>query len=208
MGTEHRARQLPPASRSPLMTHPTRRGLGISAGLDPGLARDLAALCEHLGYHSLWSNDEPSAPGLETLSHFAAGAPLLEFGVGVLPIDRHQPSHIAAEIDRLGLDPAKLWLGIGAGQLRSPVGTIQQAVAELRELLPEQTRVVVAAMRATLPRRRGDSRRRPAQLDASRPSSRCPPMGRRGGECGGTRCSRRRVIRSRGARARRLAATP
>jgi hypothetical protein len=76
MGTEHRARQLPPASRSPLMTHPTRRGLGISAGLDPGLARDLAALCEHLGYHSLWSNDEPSAPGLETLSHFAAGAPL------------------------------------------------------------------------------------------------------------------------------------
>jgi len=40
---------------------------------------------------------------------------LLEFGVGVLPIDRHQPSQIAAEIDRLGLGPVKLWLGIGVG---------------------------------------------------------------------------------------------
>jgi hypothetical protein len=49
--------------------------------------------------------DALTAPGLETVSHFAAGAPLLEFGVGVLPIDRHQPSQIAAEIDRLGLDP-------------------------------------------------------------------------------------------------------
>jgi alkanesulfonate monooxygenase SsuD/methylene tetrahydromethanopterin reductase-like flavin-dependent oxidoreductase (luciferase family) len=39
---------------------------------------------------------------------------------------------------------------MGAGQLRSPIGTIQQAVAELRELLPEQTRVVVAAMRPRL----------------------------------------------------------
>jgi alkanesulfonate monooxygenase SsuD/methylene tetrahydromethanopterin reductase-like flavin-dependent oxidoreductase (luciferase family) len=85
-----------------------RRGLGISAGLEARLARDLAARCEHLGYHSLWSNDEPTAPGLETLAHFAAAAPRLELGVGVLPLDRHQPAQVAVEIDRLGLDPAKL----------------------------------------------------------------------------------------------------
>ena len=129
---------------------PIRRGLGITAGLDAGLARDLAVRCEHLGYHSLWSNDEPGSPGLETLAHFAAAAPQLELGVGVLPLDRHQPIQIAAEIDRLGLDPARLWVGIGSGQLRAPIEIVQRAVAELRELLPEQTRIVVAAMRPRL----------------------------------------------------------
>ena len=129
---------------------PICRGLGITAGLDAGLARDLAARCEHLGYHSLWSNDEPASPGLETLAHFAAGATQLGLGVGTLPLDRHQPVRIAAEIDRLGLDPARLWIGIGSGQLRSPIDIVQRAVGELRELLPKETRIVVAAMRPRL----------------------------------------------------------
>lgn len=127
-----------------------RQGLGITAGTEAGLARDLAVYCEHLGYHSLWSNDEPASPGLETLAHLASAATQLELGVGALPLDRHQPARIAAEIDRLGLDPAKLWIGIGSGQLRSPINSIQRAVAELRELLPEKTRIVVAAMRPRL----------------------------------------------------------
>jgi alkanesulfonate monooxygenase SsuD/methylene tetrahydromethanopterin reductase-like flavin-dependent oxidoreductase (luciferase family) len=131
-------------------TAPSRRGLGINAGLDAGLARDLAARCQDLGYHSLWSNDEPNAAGLETLSHFAAGAPRLELGVGVLPLDRHQPAQISAEIDRLNLDPAKLWVGIGCGSLRPQVTAVQRAVADLRELLPAETRIIVAAMRPRL----------------------------------------------------------
>jgi alkanesulfonate monooxygenase SsuD/methylene tetrahydromethanopterin reductase-like flavin-dependent oxidoreductase (luciferase family) len=129
---------------------PIGHGLGVSAGLDPGLTRELAQLSEQLGYHSLWSNDEPHAAGLQQLASFATGTTRLELAVGAFPLDRHQPTHIAAEIDRLGLDPARLWIGIGAGQLSSPVGTIQRAVAELRELLPERTRVVVAAMRPRL----------------------------------------------------------
>lgn len=129
---------------------PTRRGLGISAGLDARLARDLAVQCQGLGYHSLWANDEPASPGLKTLSYFASAAPQLELGIGVLPLDRHQPAQILAEIEGLELDPARLWIGIGAGQLRAPVKIIQQAVAELRKHLPEQTRVVVAAMRPQL----------------------------------------------------------
>jgi alkanesulfonate monooxygenase SsuD/methylene tetrahydromethanopterin reductase-like flavin-dependent oxidoreductase (luciferase family) len=125
------------------------RGLGITAGLDAGLARDLAARCEQLGYHSLWSNDEPGWPGLEMLAHFATAAPQLTLGVGALPLDRNQPVRIAAQIDRLGLDPTNLWIGIGSGQLRSPIEIIQRAVAELRELLPE-ARILVAAMRPRL----------------------------------------------------------
>jgi alkanesulfonate monooxygenase SsuD/methylene tetrahydromethanopterin reductase-like flavin-dependent oxidoreductase (luciferase family) len=84
---------------------------------------------------------------METLAHFAAAAPQLQLGVGVLPLDRHQPVQIAAEITRLGLDPAKLWIGVGSGQLRAPIQLVRRALAELRELLPEGTRIVVAAMR-------------------------------------------------------------
>ncbi len=126
---------------------PIRRGLGISAGLDVGVARDLAGLAERLGYHSLWSNDEPTTAGLEMLAEFAVAAPRLELGVGVLPLDRHQPAAIAADIARLGLNPAKLWVGVGSGQLRAPVDVVRQAVADLRELLPVGTRIVVAGMR-------------------------------------------------------------
>jgi alkanesulfonate monooxygenase SsuD/methylene tetrahydromethanopterin reductase-like flavin-dependent oxidoreductase (luciferase family) len=129
---------------------PICRGLGISAGLEARLARDLAVDCERGGYHSLWSNDEPTAAGLETLAQFAGAAPRLDLGVGVLPLDRHQPVAIAAEIARLGLDPAKLWVGVGSGQLRAPLDIVRRAVAALRELLPDGTRIVVAAMRPQL----------------------------------------------------------
>jgi alkanesulfonate monooxygenase SsuD/methylene tetrahydromethanopterin reductase-like flavin-dependent oxidoreductase (luciferase family) len=131
------------------------RGLGIAAGLEAGLARDLAARCQHLGYHSLWSNDEPAASGLETLAQLAAAAPRIQLGVGVLPLDRHDPARIAAEIDDLGLHPAKLWIGVGSGQLRRQGDFLGSAVGELRERLPAETRIVVAAMRPRLCRLAG-----------------------------------------------------
>jgi alkanesulfonate monooxygenase SsuD/methylene tetrahydromethanopterin reductase-like flavin-dependent oxidoreductase (luciferase family) len=125
------------------------QGLGVTAGLEPAVARELASRCADLGYGSLWSNDEPTAPGLEMLSHFAAAAPQLDLGVGVLPLDRHPPAEIVAEIDRRGLDPTKLWIGIGSGRLRPPLEPVREAVAELRDLLPA-TRIVVGAMRREL----------------------------------------------------------
>lgn len=128
-------------------TMPIRRALGITAGLDARLARDVAVRCAELGYHSLWSNDEPTAPGLPMLAQYSAAAPELDLGVGVLPLDRHSPRRIASEITRLGLDPARLWVGVGAGQMKTPIDIARRAVGELRELLPEETRIVLAAMR-------------------------------------------------------------
>ena len=128
----------------------THRGLGVTAGLDAGFARELAAHAEQLGYHSLWSNDEPAARGLDTLGAFAAATATIELGVGVLPLHRYQPAEIAAEVDRLGIDPARLWLGIGSGALAPQIDPLQRGVAELRALLPEETRIVLAAMRPRL----------------------------------------------------------
>jgi alkanesulfonate monooxygenase SsuD/methylene tetrahydromethanopterin reductase-like flavin-dependent oxidoreductase (luciferase family) len=188
---------------------PIRRGLGISAGLDAGLARDLAVRCEQLGYHSLWSNDEPASPGLEMLAHFAAAAPQLQLGVGVLPLDRHQPVRIAAEIARLGLDPARLWIGVGSGQLRAPIQLVRRAVAELRELLPEGTRIVLTAMRPRMCHLGGaiaDAVLLNWMLPAhTRPGA---PPGVAGSRPGGTRSPGRRVLCPRRRGRRRRAAAP
>jgi alkanesulfonate monooxygenase SsuD/methylene tetrahydromethanopterin reductase-like flavin-dependent oxidoreductase (luciferase family) len=93
---------------------------------------------------------------LETIAHLAAGAPGLELGVGVLPLDRHRPAQIASTIERLGIDPARLWIGIGSGRLRPQIEPLRRAVGELREILPPGTRIVVAAMRPRLCRLGGE----------------------------------------------------
>jgi alkanesulfonate monooxygenase SsuD/methylene tetrahydromethanopterin reductase-like flavin-dependent oxidoreductase (luciferase family) len=121
------------------------RGFGVAAGLDPGVARPLAAACAELGYDSVWSNDHPGAKGLETLAEFAAAAPAIELGVAVIALDRTPPEQIAADLERLALDPARLWLGVGAGFSEKPLTKMRESLPELREKLPG-VRLVLAAM--------------------------------------------------------------
>jgi alkanesulfonate monooxygenase SsuD/methylene tetrahydromethanopterin reductase-like flavin-dependent oxidoreductase (luciferase family) len=121
------------------------RGFGVAAGLDPQVARPLAERCAELGYASMWSNDHPGAKGLETLAEFAAAAPTLDLGVGVIALDRTPPEAIAADVERLGLDPARLWLGVGAGFSEKPLTRMRESLPALRESLPG-IRVVLAAM--------------------------------------------------------------
>lgn len=120
-------------------------GFGVAAGLDWEVARPLAARCAELGYSSMWSNDHPGAKGLETLAEFAAAAPEIELGVAVIALDRTPPEEIAADVERLGLDPGALWLGVGAGFSKKPLTRMREALPELRERLPG-VRLVLAAM--------------------------------------------------------------
>jgi len=121
------------------------RGFGVAAGLDPGVARPLAERCAGLGYGSIWSNDHPGAKGLETLAEFGAAAPGVDLGVAVIALDRTPPETIAADVERLRLDPARLWLGVGAGFGAKPLTRMREALPELRERLPG-VRLVLAAM--------------------------------------------------------------
>ena len=121
------------------------RGFGVAAGLDPEVARPLAERCAELGYDSMWSNDHPGAKGLETLAEFGAAAPSLDLGVAVIALDRIPPETIAADIERLGLDPSRLWLGVGAGFSEKPLTRMRESLPELREKLPG-VRLVLAAM--------------------------------------------------------------
>jgi alkanesulfonate monooxygenase SsuD/methylene tetrahydromethanopterin reductase-like flavin-dependent oxidoreductase (luciferase family) len=121
------------------------RGFGVAAGLAAEVASPLAVRCAELGYGSIWSNDHPGAKGLETLAVFDAAAPGLDLGVAVIALDRTPPETIAADIERLGLDPARLWLGVGAGFSEKPLTRMREALPELREKLPG-VRLVLAAM--------------------------------------------------------------
>lgn len=121
------------------------RGYGVAAGLDSEVARPLAARCVELGYDSIWSNDHPGAKGLETLAEFAAAAPAIDLGVAVIALDRTPPETIGADVERLGIDPARLWLGVGAGFSKRPLTKMRESLPELREALPG-VRLVLAAM--------------------------------------------------------------
>jgi alkanesulfonate monooxygenase SsuD/methylene tetrahydromethanopterin reductase-like flavin-dependent oxidoreductase (luciferase family) len=121
------------------------RGFGVAAGLDPEVARPLAGRCQELDYSSIWSNDHPGAKGLDTLAEFARGADRVELGVAVIALDRHGPAEIAADLERVGLDPERLWLGVGAGFTKKALTTMREALPELRKALPG-VRLVLAAM--------------------------------------------------------------
>jgi alkanesulfonate monooxygenase SsuD/methylene tetrahydromethanopterin reductase-like flavin-dependent oxidoreductase (luciferase family) len=121
------------------------RGFGVAAGLGPEVAGPLAARCAELGYDSVWSNDHPGAKGLETLSEFAAAAPEVDLGVAVIALDRTPPEEIAADIERLGIDRSRLWLGVGAGFSEKPLTRMRESLPALRESLPG-VRLVLAAM--------------------------------------------------------------
>ena len=121
------------------------RGFGVTAGIDEEIASPLAARCQELGYSSMWSNDHPGAKGLETLAEYAKGANRIDLGVAVIALDRQSPEEIASDVDRLGLDRERLWLGLGAGFTERPLTTMREALPGLREALPG-IRLVLAAM--------------------------------------------------------------
>jgi alkanesulfonate monooxygenase SsuD/methylene tetrahydromethanopterin reductase-like flavin-dependent oxidoreductase (luciferase family) len=132
------------------------RGFGVTGGLAAEVAVPLAERCAELGYTSMWSNDHPGAKGLETLAEFAKGAPGLDLGVGVIALDRQPAEVIAGDIDRLGLDPSRLWLGVGAGFSKKPLTAMRDVLPELREKLPE-VKLVLAAMGPKMSRLAGSS---------------------------------------------------
>jgi alkanesulfonate monooxygenase SsuD/methylene tetrahydromethanopterin reductase-like flavin-dependent oxidoreductase (luciferase family) len=63
----------------------------------------------------------------------------------VIALDRTPPTQIAVDVAGLRLDPARLWLGVGAGFSEKPLTRMREALPELRGLLPE-VRLVLAAM--------------------------------------------------------------
>ena len=122
-----------------------QRGFGVAAGLPAEVCGPLATTCEESGYAAIFANDHPGAKGLETLAEFAKVTDSIGLGVGVIALDRQSPAEIAADIDRLGLDPARLSIGLGAGFSEKPLTTMREMLPVIREELGG-IRTVMAAM--------------------------------------------------------------
>jgi alkanesulfonate monooxygenase SsuD/methylene tetrahydromethanopterin reductase-like flavin-dependent oxidoreductase (luciferase family) len=120
------------------------RGFGVTAGLDAEIASPLAGRCQELGYSSMWSSDIPGADGLDTVAAYARGSDRIDLGV-TIALDRHSAESMAADIERLGLDTARLWLAVGAGTTEKPLTRMREALPGLREALPG-VRLAIASM--------------------------------------------------------------
>jgi alkanesulfonate monooxygenase SsuD/methylene tetrahydromethanopterin reductase-like flavin-dependent oxidoreductase (luciferase family) len=123
-----------------------RRGFGITATTDARRARRIGAECERLGYASVWSNDIPNADGIRTAGFLAEATSHIRLGVGVVPFDRRAASEVVQLLKHPPAPLERLILGVGAGQSRTPLRTVKEAVKVLRgEVGPELT-IGVAAM--------------------------------------------------------------
>jgi alkanesulfonate monooxygenase SsuD/methylene tetrahydromethanopterin reductase-like flavin-dependent oxidoreductase (luciferase family) len=63
----------------------------------------------------------------------------------LIALDRVPPEEIAADIERLELDPARLWVGVGAGSSPRHLTRVREILPDLRQRLPN-VRLVLAAM--------------------------------------------------------------
>jgi alkanesulfonate monooxygenase SsuD/methylene tetrahydromethanopterin reductase-like flavin-dependent oxidoreductase (luciferase family) len=132
-------------------------GFGVVAGLGRDLLEPLARTVAGLGFETFWINDggRPEADGLAGLAAVHASAPRLALGVGVVPLDRRNPSDIAAEVTRLGLPLDQLRLGVGSGSAKRPLELVRTGVAALRQELPA-ARIFIAALGPRMSRLAGE----------------------------------------------------
>lgn len=95
----------------------------------------LARAAELAGFQSFWVNDVEGGNGLEQLARAQAATTSIRLGVGVLPVDRWSAERIHSSVERLGLDSARLLIGIGAGayykDALQKTGDVALALAEL-----------------------------------------------------------------------------
>jgi alkanesulfonate monooxygenase SsuD/methylene tetrahydromethanopterin reductase-like flavin-dependent oxidoreductase (luciferase family) len=123
-----------------------RRGFAIPATEDLERAQEIAARVEELGYSSIWSNDTPGADGIVTAAAMADATGRLRVGVGVVAVHRRSPQEIADVVRELEIPLERLVLGVGSGSSPTPIRTVREAVAALRDLLGPDLQVGVAAM--------------------------------------------------------------
>ena len=123
-----------------------RVGFGIPATPDRERAGRIGLEVEQLGFSTIWSNDLPSASGLETAQHIAGATSQIRIGVGVLPCDRNPAPHIASELQKRGLPLDRLIVGVGAGFSSNPIEAVKSTVAGLREVFGPAVKLGIGAM--------------------------------------------------------------
>lgn len=120
----------------------SRVSIGLAGALDHGIVARLAPVIESLGFRGLWLNDTPDGDALAGLAVAASATSTLQLGTGVIPLDRREPSEIAAALG--GLPQKRLTIGVGSGGAPRPLGLVTRGVRELTER--SEASIVVGAL--------------------------------------------------------------
>ncbi len=121
------------------------RGFGVAASIENDFIAPLALAAEQAGFSTFWVNDVDGKSGLEQLARAQEVTSTIRLGVGVMPIDRWTTDLIISEVERLELDPARLYLGIGAGALHTgSLEAVRSAILDLKSRIT--ARVLVGAL--------------------------------------------------------------
>lgn len=132
-------------------TPQSTRGFGISSLVPHDIVRELAPAAASSGYSMFWVNDLPQSSGLTSLGVVAKAAADIDLGVGVLAVDRWDTRRVAEALVAADIDPARLTIGIGAGQLTvGSQAAVKKTAVGLREL--GARRVVVGSLGPKLTR--------------------------------------------------------
>ncbi len=125
----------------------------ISPGGDFGAAVDLARRADALGYDSVWVTHGLGRDSFLVLAAYAAAAPRIKVGVGVLPIyPRHPISTAQAALTLAEQTGGRYILGLGVSHkasmeqqlgltLADPLGVMREYVAVLRGAFGDGARV-------------------------------------------------------------------
>jgi alkanesulfonate monooxygenase SsuD/methylene tetrahydromethanopterin reductase-like flavin-dependent oxidoreductase (luciferase family) len=105
--------------------------LGLPGATPHRKVASIARRIEAAGFHGLWLNDTARGDSLAGLAAAAEVTSTLRLGTVVIPVDRRAPAEIATAAARLPAE--RLTLGIGSGELRHPLGPVEEAVDRLRE---------------------------------------------------------------------------
>jgi probable F420-dependent oxidoreductase len=123
-------------------------GVNVGALADPAAAARIAALCEQLGYDSLWSADhvvlpsphappaplEPDVPILDpviALVHLAQATEAIGLGTGIVILPQRNPVILAKQVATVDvLSGGRVTLGIGVGYLEPEMTAVGVPMAE------------------------------------------------------------------------------
>ena len=128
-----------------------RTALFLNPGADLGLAVDLARRADALGYESVWTTHGVGRDALLVLSAYAAAAPRVGLGTGVVPIYPRHPVALAQQALTLSeMTGGRLRLGIGVSHRPAMADALGLDMGRPLEAMREYVAVLRGALRGAV----------------------------------------------------------
>lgn len=110
----------------------THLSFALRTDTPPPVAAGIAERVEARGYRSVWVNHPPGEDGIAQAARIAKATTRITVGTAVIPVSAVPPEEILRRVEKTGLLPERLRLGIGSGSGPEPLRRMAEAVLYLR----------------------------------------------------------------------------